>query len=368
MASLQRIGPARLLPRVILAAVVGTTLLAGLGSGLTRLGWRMDSFSAGLAAVHGPLMIAGFLGTVISLERAVALAGRYPWSLVVPLVNAAGAAALLFYPADWTPRILLAAGSFGLVVLFAFMLRLHPTRDVGIMALGALAWLAGSLLWLAGWPLYQVVHWWTAFLVLTIVGERLELSRVRRLSLLSQRLLVAAVAVYAAGVLLTLIDLGAGIRLLGVGALFMAGWLLRYDIAGRTIRQAGLPRFIATCLLPGYVWLGVGGGLALWFGPVAAGPPYEAILHAFLLGFVFSMIFGHAPIILPALTGLRLDFHPIFYAHLALLHASLAVRLYGDLVFDFTARRWGGLFNGVAIIVFLAVTVGTVVRSNKRPG
>src|SRR5690606_30072724 len=123
--------------------------------------------------------------------------------------------------------------------------------------------------------------------------------------------LMLAIAIYLEGVVLTIFNLGAGIRLLGLGAFIMAIWLLRYDITRYTIRREGLARYIAACLMIGYVWLGVGGTLAMWKGTVYAGPDYAALLHIFLLGFVFSMIFGHAPIILPAVTGVRLDYRPI---------------------------------------------------------
>lgn len=341
-------------------------LLGGLGAGLARLGWSMGSPSQNWILVHGPLMICGFLGTLICVERAVALAARYRWSVVVPLVNAAGAVALLL-PGDTTAaKFLLAAGSLGLLILFGLMLRLHPSRDILIMSSGAACWLIGNSLWLAGFPIYQVVHLWTAFLILTIVGERLELSRVRRLTRTSEYLLVLTVAVYLTGVLLTIVSLDVGIRLLGVGAVLMAAWLLHYDVARRTIRQTGLPRYIAACLLAGYVWLGFGGLIAIWNGAVYAGSDYAVILHAFLLGFVFSMIFGHAPIILPAVSGLRLDYSPVFYGHLILLHVTLVYRMAGNLFGDFTARQQGGLLNVIAVLLFLAVTVVSVIRSNLK--
>ncbi len=353
-----------LLPRVLMMLAVAVTLLGGMGAGLARLGWQLDSASQNWILVHGPLMICGFLGTLICLERAVALASRYHWSMVVPAVNALGGAALLLVQDAVLAKVLLTLGSLGLLVLFVLMLRLHPSRDVAIMALGAACWLVGNSLWLAGQPIYQVVHLWAAFLILTIVGERLELSRVRRLTRTSENLLALAVFVYLAGVLLTIVHLDVGIRVLGVGAVLMAGWLLRYDIARRTIRQSGLPRYIAACLLAGYVWLGFGGAVAIWKGAVFAGPDYSVILHAFLLGFVFSMIFGHAPIILPALTGLHLKYSPIFYGHLALLHLTLLYRTYGNLAGDFTARQRGGLLNVVAVLLFLVVTVYSVYREN----
>lgn len=354
----------RLLPRALILLTVAVALLGGLGSGLARLGWQMDSLSQNWILVHGPLMICGFLGTLICLERAVALASRYRLSLIVPLINGAGAVALLLTHDAVAAKLLLTAGSLGLTLLFVLMLRLHPSRDIVIMASGAACWFVGNSLWLAGQPVYQAVHLWTAFLILTIVGERLELSRVRRLTRTSETLLMASVAVYLAGVLLTIINLDLGIRLLGVGALYLAAWLLRYDIARRTIQQSGLSRYIAACLLIGYAWLGVGGVIGIWMGALYAGPVYAAMLHAFLLGFVFSMIFGHAPIILPAVTGLRLNYTPVFYGHLILLHVTLIYRLYGNLARDFTAQHWGGLLNVVAILAFLAVTIFVVFRSN----
>ncbi len=312
-------------------------------------------------------MMCGFLGTLICLERAVALASRYRWSMAVPAVNAMGAIVLLLARDAVFAKLLLTAGSLGLLVLFALMLRLHPSRDIVVMALGTACWVVGNGLWLAGQPVYQVVHLWTAFLILTIVGERLELSRVRRLTRSSEYLLIGTVGVYLAGVIFTIVNLDLGIRLLGIGAVFVAAWLLRYDIARRTIQQTGLPRYIAACLLMGYVWLGVGGVVGIWRGVLYAGPVYAAMLHAFLLGFVFSMIFGHAPIILPAVTGLRLNYTPLFYGHLILLHTTLVYRMYGNLAPDFTAQRWSGLFNVFAVLLFLMVTIFTVFRSNVSP-
>jgi hypothetical protein len=93
----------------------------------------------------------------------------------------------------------------------------------------------------------------------------------------------------------------------------------------------------------------------------AAGPYYDAMLHAIFLGFVFSMIFGHAPIILPSVLGVALPFRRGFYAHWALLHASLAVRVGSDLALWPPGQRWGGLGNALAIVLFLANSVRAIV-------
>lgn len=354
------------IPRLIALLTVMIALLGGLGSGLARLGWDMDPLSQNWLLIHGPLMISGFMGTLIALERAVALTSHYRWSIAVPAVNAIGALLLLIFGAFIPAKFILTLGSVGLVVLFGFMLKLHPSRDVWIMAAGAVCWSVGNTLWLTGQPVYVVVHLWVAFLILTIVGERLELSRVRRLTRRSENLLVAIIIIYLCGVIITPINLALGVRVLGVGTLFMSIWLLKYDIARRTIRQTALPRYIAACLLLGYIWLGFGGLLAFFYGAIYAGLNYAAVLHAFLLGFVFSMIFGHAPIILPALTSLKLVYSPVFYAHLALLHITLVLRMIANLTGNLPLREWGGLLNVVAILLFIAITAVTVIRSNLQ--
>jgi hypothetical protein len=113
---------------------------------------------------------------------------------------------------------------------------------------------------------------------------------------------------------------------------------------------------MAICLLSGYVWLGVSGILAMLVGGVIGGPYYDAVLHAVFVGFVIAMIFGHAPIIFPVVIGKPIPFRTFFYSHLALLHLSLLLRLSGDLMAWLPGRQWGGLLNGVAILLFVANT------------
>ena len=63
-------------------------LLTGLWAGLLRLGWPWPPLRSTLPGHHGPLMVSGFLGTLIGLERAVELGSR--WTYVTPLSTAVG--------------------------------------------------------------------------------------------------------------------------------------------------------------------------------------------------------------------------------------------------------------------------------------
>jgi hypothetical protein len=67
------------------------------------------------------------------------------------------------------------------------------------------------------------------------------------------------------------------------------------------------------------------------------------------------MIFGHAPIIFPAVLNRQIHFQPILYLPLVLLHASLALRVLADLFLWQNGRLWGGLLNGLAILTFFGL-------------
>jgi hypothetical protein len=107
------------------------------------------------------------------------------------------------------------------------------------------------------------------------------------------------------------------------------------------------------------------GAFGLLFGGVTAGPRYDALLHSILLGFVFSMIFAHAPVILPAVTGLALPFRSTFYAHVVMLQLSLVLRVGSDLAGWADGRQWGGLLNVVALLVFMGNTALSVLAGKR---
>jgi hypothetical protein len=350
--------------RIACMAMGMLALLVGLWAGLLRLGWPWPTLRPTLPGHHGPLMVSGFLGTLIGLERAVALGSL--WAYVTPLSTALGVLALLMGAPGNAGQLCMTVGSLGFVASVSAIMRRQPALFTITMGLGALAWLVGNSLWLAGWPIYRVAWWWAGFLVLTIAGERLELSRVLRPARGTQAAFLGVTGILVCGLVVIIVAFDLGVRLVGVGMLALALWLLRHDIARRTIGREGLPRFIAVCLLSGYLWLAVSGTLGLLFGGVMAGPHYDAMLHALFLGFVVAMIFGHAPIIFPAILNWRVPFYHSFYIHLGLLHLSLFLRVAGDLAGWWPGRQWGGLFNAVAFLVFLANT-GRALACRKAP-
>ncbi|PJB67885.1 MAG: hypothetical protein CO094_02660 [Anaerolineae bacterium CG_4_9_14_3_um_filter_57_17] len=347
------------IPFLLLAILA---LLAALWAGLMRLGWGLPALTPSLALAHGPLMISGFLGTLIPLERAVAM--KQKWMYLPPLLAGLGWLVTLLMRTLPLGPFLLTLASLGGVAILIEMTRREFALHTVTMLLGMLSWFVGNLLWLFGWQIFQVIFFWQAFLVLTIAGERLELSRVLRPSRQSQILFGAIIVIYLAGIISATFNLQLGTRLNGAALLLLSLWSVRNDIAWRNLKhKLPLTRYIAWCLALGLAWLGVGGGLNLIFGAQVAGPRYDAALHVVFVGFVISMIFGHAPIIFPAILGVPINFHPAFYVQLILLHASLALRVVADYANWHTLRMWGGLLNEVAILLFIGMTVYSVRKS-----
>jgi hypothetical protein len=355
------------IPLILLAVLA---LLTALWAGLLRLGWALPVLRPTLPMAHGPLMVCGFLGTLVSLERAVGLSalGGRRWTYAAPALTGLGALLLIVGVPGLPGPLLITLGSLVLAAAMVAILRIHATLHAAVMLVGAVAWVAGNVLWLFGQSIPQVVLWWAGFLILTIVGERLELSRLLRLARAVRGAFVVAVAILVIGMALSAVAYAPGVRLASLGMLALATWLLAFDMARRTVRKTGLTRYIAASLLAGYVWLAAAGLLGLRYAGVTAGPQYDAFLHTVFVGFVFSMIFAHAPIIFPAVLGIPIPYSPRFYLPLVLLQASLVLRVGGDLAGLPAARQWGGLLNEVAILAFIAILALSARRGRSHSG
>lgn len=347
--------------RLLLLLAGGVSLAAGVWAGLIRGGVPLPGGPIPFAALHGPFMIPGFLGTLIGLERAVGAGVRWPYA--APAASTLGTVFLLAgAPALWSSATHLAAS----IVLTATMCRLlwqHRAWYTALFVFAACCLAIGNLLWLRAAPMPLVSSWWLAFLVGTIAGERMELSRVVAPPAWAQPTLVASFSLLVLGTLAGSLTTPAGAFLFGLGLLAIALGLIRFDVAWRTLKHTGLPRFVALALLSGFAWLAVAGIVAA-LDPVAPiGARYDAVLHAVFLGFVFAMIFAHAPMILPAVLGKRLPFHLAFYIPLVVLHLSVGLRIGGDLLGSWFPRMWGMLGNVAAIVLFLITAMVQALRS-----
>jgi hypothetical protein len=336
-------------------------MLAGLDAALLLLGLPAPVRSDRLPDVHGVLLVLGFVGTLVSLERAVALGRRSAFA--APALLGLGGLLLVSAAPLAVGRTALLAGTLALVAVYVPLWRRQRDDAVLVQALGAVLAAGGATLWLGGVPVPAVLPWLVGFVVLTIAGERLELARVAMASggpvlLLAGSLVAAVVA--------SLLWPQPGHVLLGLVLVTLTGWLAAHDVARRTVRATGLPRYMAGCMLAGYAWLGVAGAAWCVAGPAADGAAYDVVVHAVFLGFTLSMIMAHAPVILPAVLRRPLPWTPLLIAPAALLHGSLVLRLWvGDGLGSSLAWQLGGLLNVAALLSFLGCAAWSAARADR---
>ncbi len=359
--------PAAIAAKPLFLVLVAACLLAGIAGGLLRVGVVVPATAGsgwlGRAAMgHAALMICGFLGTVIGLERAVAV--KSPAAFAAPLAAGLGGLCLLLGQTT-------AGAWLGVVAATAFtgvnivVVRRQWASHTLLLLAAALAWLVGNVLFAFGAATAATLPWWFAFLIMTIAAERLEMTRLMRRRPAAPLLLLAVLCVMVLGAALSAVSPAAGGAVYGASLVLLALWLVNYDIARRTVFAHGLSRYMAVCLLTGYVWLAIGG--AAWIATASGFPARDIALHALGLGFIFSMIMGHGPVILPAIARIKLEFGVFYYLPLAALHLSLAWRL-GWGPFDAHQRAGGAAFNGLAIALFAATVIGSAIAWRIRHG
>lgn len=328
------------------------SLLTAIWAGWLRLGWSLPVSVA--SAQHGALMTCSFLASLIILERAVTF--KHKSMLLLPTINALS---VLFFILQ-QPVIVqwcLLTGSLGFVGMCSYFIYKYRELYYTVFLAGAVCLFAGTVILYLTNSYPHVVPWWIAFLLFTIVAERLELSRFLVLNRWKRNGLLAALAFTLVSLLLPATAQGS--YWFAASLVAVAAWLLKYDMAWRSVKVPGQHRYAAVLLITGYVWLLI--TAAFFFTASLFSFSYDAALHSFFIGFVFSMIFSHAPIILPAILKKPIKvYQPVLYVWFYLLQTSLILRMVGDVSEKTALRRWGGLLNGVVMLLFFA-TIAVII-------
>jgi hypothetical protein len=353
----------RISKRLPLAASALLTLLFGLWGGLLRVQWHLPVPQANWVSFHGPLMVGGFFGTLISLARSSMLGHRA--GLLVPLTAALGAWTLLLGgPENWGAALFLAA-SLGYLLICLGFFKKQPAYAAALALAGGCGWAWSNYFWWRGEPIPRLMAGWQSLFVLTVASERLEAvrwqtSRVRTLALL------AAAGTLVSGILLQPFQPAWGARIAGAGFILLALCLLTFDRGWSGANKERWKGYTQACLISGYAWLLAGGFCALFFAPVESGFAYDAALHCVFLGLVFSMVFSHVPLLLSRVLKTPLPFHSLFYGHWFLLQASLMVRVGGDAMGSSYWRQWGSMLNAFALLLFILNTALAVKRGKRK--
>lgn len=333
------------------------SMLAGLNAALLLLDLPAPLQFGRWPEVHGMVLALGFVGTLIALERAVALGKRAGY--LSPLLLGVGSLLLLANVPRFAGKLGLLAGMAALVWVYVPLWRRQRDHAVLIQLLGAALGAGACILWLGGVEMSLLLPWLAAFLVLTIAGERVELARITMGPAAGTRVLQLSWLLTCA-VVASLLNAPFGTIAFGLALAALTLWLTAHDVARRTIRAAGASRFMATCMLAGYGWLLV--AAVTWcFGFPGTRAAYDTVIHAVFLGFTLSMVIAHSSTILPAILRRPLPYRPMMWAPAILLWAGLALRLWvGNGLGHDWAWRAGGVSNILALLLFLVLAVASV--------
>ena len=352
---------AGLLRGILLVAAIAA-MAVGIYGGLVRLG-AIPDFGPELALSHGPIMLCGLFGTLVGLA-ARRRHGAGGLDNIAPALFAVGLVGLLAGAPAIVPALLFVAGAAVLTAGALLAAWQQPALFTLTPAAGAAALLVGNALWAAGTTIPDLVVWWVAFLVSTIAAERLELSRALHLPATARPVFVAALGLLFVG---AAIGFGSDLGRLVTGAALLAtaAWLARFDTARTLIGRPGATRYSATAMLAGYFWLAGGGLLLLAGGELVF--QYDLALHAVFIGFVLSMLLGHALIVLPVVTGIKLGYRNTLYVPLVLLQLSVILRVLGGLWERDDIRIFSGPLTAASLMVFAGVVM-SLVRPKRAPG
>jgi hypothetical protein len=343
------------LPIVLLAMFC---LLSGIWSGLDRMGW--DIYVTPIIAQHGAIMVGGFLGTLIALEKIIPIKRKILYT--IPVLNTLS---VLFFFLD-QPKIsiwILIVSSISLGLVFMYYFRIQHSVIFILMLAGSICWAVGNVLLLTKQFYPLAFPWWLAFALFIIVAERLDLTKFLPVSEINKKVPVGLLFLYIAGILFSFH--GIGNLICGFSVIAISVWLLRYDLIAINLKKNSMPKFIALALLAGYISLLLTGIFFFTLGDHWL--TYDALVHSFFLGFVFSMIFAHGPMILPGIMGVNTaPFNRILYLWLILLQASWLMRILADVLIELELRKISGLLSAAAILGYFISMAVLTIRSRRR--
>lgn len=332
-------------------------LFSGLWGGLTRIGWNMVVLP--VTAHHGAVMVGGFLGTLIALEKVIPLKKKF--LLLIPILNALSIVFFFFSQPKISIYILIISSACLSLVFLYYLLR-HRNIIYLLMSVGALCWLTGNITLLTRLFYPIAFPWWIAFILLIITAERLELMKFLPVSKAAINLFLAILLCFLIGCTLSFHGIGSFIS--GLALMGISSWLMRHDVISINMKKKDLPKFVGISLLCGYIALLLTGIFA--FSLSDQWLTYDAIVHTFFLGFAFSMIFAHGPIILPGILGISITpFSKILYGWLFILQTSWIIRIFADVMVELNIRKISGLLSTIAILGYFITLVILTVRSMR---
>jgi len=264
------------------------------------------------------------------------------------------------------PAVLWTISMITLIMIYRHVWRKRQASyAVLIQLVASCVGLCGILLWMRGVEVALIMPWWLFFLVLTIIGERLELARLAFSETTEKRILVW-IGALVISLALTLIVPLVAYPLLGISLAALAIDMGYHDVALKTIKIPGIPRLSAVAMLAGYGWALLPAALWITAPPTFSGYGYDAIVHALTVGFAVSMVIAHAPVIIPSVIRREVPYHFSMWVPLVLFHLSLLIRFLSGAREAALPWRFGGTVGVCAFLLFVVTTASVTIANARR--
>ncbi len=311
---------------------------------------------------HGNLMIGGFLATLIMFERMIAL--QITWLVWVPYVY--GGTALFLHTGNPAVQVLHVASLAGW--LMHRWMAAKKFRDFAKPLVESCSFIAasGALLYPGGTAASPVVALAAlSFPVSTIAVERLELAL--KMKKAPGHLLVGLLCVWSLAWISSAWSGMPGIPVMGILTFLMTAMIFRFDVQAHLKGQTGIHKFLARALVVAYIWLFVVALSLIGWNIIPWSIRKDLVFHFLGLGFIFTMILAHAPLILPAVFGRSSVQKPperLFW----LFQTTTLLRIIGD-VFVFCSValwKWTGMISGVLHLILAVSYFVTVALRSRR--
>lgn len=335
-------------------------LIIALLDGIFRL-MTISGISTGILeniyGLHPILMVFGFLACIVMAERVAGIAvipnlkkSSVPIAMV-PLIAFGVVSETIGYTVGpvWSRYLggaLLFAGCLAFIfVLFRLANKTGVKLPFYFMIVSAVSLAGAAILSAFSLPAGNsgFIMLLLSFPLVFILGERVELTRFTSTATVTRRFRLAFALVTSAIALFVLSSFldsffEAQITALSVGSTLLFVTLITVLLAESqnfkllSKSKEPLQRYVFSHTRVAYAWgiFGVALG-GIYFADSMQIDLYDPFIHSIAVGFVGTMLLAHGPVILPSVTGRKLDQTKLTLLPLVILTAGNLIRIVGDL-------------------------------------
>ncbi len=325
---------------------------------------------------HGNLIVGGFLGTLIIFERMLALPTK--WLIWVPYTW--GISAILIHIDSMLFKILNIASLFGwgvsrLIAYKTYKRLWNPLIEflsyvalsTALLAKGGLAGSVQSALAGLSFPIAVIgierIELMLSFTKIRMTTKIVYISLIVYLIISIINSLFYLIPLQAVGIILLFVCVGLIFNDFAVIAPLKSSKAVQISSFGSRMMQAPLYRFSRKALAFAYFWLIISSiSLILWnqIQPMAK----DIVFHSIGLGFIFTMILAHAPLVIGSAIAKFPKQAPsatLFY----LFQIGTIGRIIGDLLFNisYDLWAWSGWLTGIIHLISFILYILSVLKS-----